>query len=97
MTFDLEPHGDQVKLTVIHDDFPADSLVREIVSGVAAQALGPQVGARSRLTLRISAHPSEVTRMARRNRLEDQVKMRWAAAATAAVAEIAWGASRSTM
>jgi len=33
VTFELEPDGDQVKLTVIHDDFPAESTVRELVSG----------------------------------------------------------------
>ncbi len=32
VSFDIEPHGDQVKLTVIHDDFPPDSTVREMVS-----------------------------------------------------------------
>ena len=33
MTFDLEPEGDQVKLTVIHDDFEPDSTVLKMVSG----------------------------------------------------------------
>jgi DNA-binding transcriptional ArsR family regulator/uncharacterized protein YndB with AHSA1/START domain len=33
VSFDLEPQGDQVKLTVIHDDFPPDSKVRAMVSG----------------------------------------------------------------
>ena len=33
VTFDIEPDGDQVRLTVIHDDFPTDSVVRELVSG----------------------------------------------------------------
>jgi DNA-binding transcriptional ArsR family regulator/uncharacterized protein YndB with AHSA1/START domain len=33
VSFDLEPAGDQVKLTVIHDDFPAESTVRGLISG----------------------------------------------------------------
>jgi len=33
VTFDLEPMGDKVKLTVVHDGFPPDSVVRESVSG----------------------------------------------------------------
>jgi hypothetical protein len=33
VSFDIEPQGDQVKLTVIHDDFGSDSVVREMVSG----------------------------------------------------------------
>jgi DNA-binding transcriptional ArsR family regulator/uncharacterized protein YndB with AHSA1/START domain len=32
VSFDIEPHGDEVKLTVIHDDFPPNSTVRELVS-----------------------------------------------------------------
>jgi DNA-binding transcriptional ArsR family regulator/uncharacterized protein YndB with AHSA1/START domain len=32
VSFDLEQEGDQVKLTVIHDDFDPDSLVRSMVS-----------------------------------------------------------------
>lgn len=33
VTFELEPAENQVKLTVIHDGFPADSVVRGLVSG----------------------------------------------------------------
>lgn len=33
VTFELEPAQDQVKLTVIHDGFPADSTVRGLISG----------------------------------------------------------------
>jgi uncharacterized protein YndB with AHSA1/START domain/DNA-binding transcriptional ArsR family regulator len=33
VTFDLEPKGDMVKLTVVHDDFDPDSTLREMVSG----------------------------------------------------------------
>ncbi len=34
MSFDIEPvDDDQVKLTVIHDDFPPESTVRELISG----------------------------------------------------------------
>jgi DNA-binding transcriptional ArsR family regulator/uncharacterized protein YndB with AHSA1/START domain len=33
VSFDLEPDGDQVKLTVIHDDFGPDSQVRGLISG----------------------------------------------------------------
>lgn len=33
VSFDIEPVGDQVKLTVVHDDFPADSVVRPLISG----------------------------------------------------------------
>jgi DNA-binding transcriptional ArsR family regulator/uncharacterized protein YndB with AHSA1/START domain len=33
VTFEIEPDGNQVKLTVIHDEFPAESVVRELVSG----------------------------------------------------------------
>lgn len=34
VSFDIEPAGDdQVKLTVIHDDFPPESTVRELISG----------------------------------------------------------------
>jgi DNA-binding transcriptional ArsR family regulator/uncharacterized protein YndB with AHSA1/START domain len=34
VSFDIEPQGDgRVKLTVIHDDFPPDSIVRELISG----------------------------------------------------------------
>ena len=32
VSFDIEPHGDQVKLTVIHDDFEPDSTVLRLVS-----------------------------------------------------------------
>ena len=32
VSFDIEPHGDQVKLTVIHDEFEPDSTVRKLVS-----------------------------------------------------------------
>ncbi|MDT5012694.1 MAG: hypothetical protein QOH57_4311 [Mycobacterium sp.] len=32
VSFDLEPQGDQVKLTVIHDDFPPESTVRGLIS-----------------------------------------------------------------
>src|ERR1700758_2757455 len=32
VSFDIEPHGDQVKLTVIHGDFPPESTVRELIS-----------------------------------------------------------------
>lgn len=32
MTFEIEPLGDLVKLTVIHDDFDHDSTMREMVS-----------------------------------------------------------------
>jgi DNA-binding transcriptional ArsR family regulator/uncharacterized protein YndB with AHSA1/START domain len=32
VSFDIEHHGDQVKLTVIHDEFGPDSVVREMVS-----------------------------------------------------------------
>ncbi|MCW2649212.1 MAG: hypothetical protein QOE41_2490 [Mycobacterium sp.] len=32
VTFDLEPHGDTVKLTVIQDDFEPDSTVRQLIS-----------------------------------------------------------------
>jgi len=32
VTFEIEPDGDQVKLTVIHDDFDPDSLVLKMVS-----------------------------------------------------------------
>jgi len=31
--FDIEPEGDQVKLTVIHDDFEPDSVVLKLISG----------------------------------------------------------------
>lgn len=33
VSFDIEQDGDQVKLTVVHDEFGPDSLVREMVSG----------------------------------------------------------------
>ena len=33
VTFEIEPAEDQVKLTVIHDGFPADSTVRGLISG----------------------------------------------------------------
>jgi len=33
VSFDLEQVGDQVKLTVIHDDFGAESTVRQLISG----------------------------------------------------------------
>ncbi|WP_197381639.1 ArsR/SmtB family transcription factor [Mycolicibacterium mengxianglii] len=33
VTFEIEPAGDQVKLTVVHDGFPADSAVRTLISG----------------------------------------------------------------
>lgn len=33
VSFDIEPVGDQVKLTVVHDDFPPDSVVRPLISG----------------------------------------------------------------
>jgi uncharacterized protein YndB with AHSA1/START domain/DNA-binding transcriptional ArsR family regulator len=33
VTFELEPAEGQVKLTVIHDGFPADSVVRGLISG----------------------------------------------------------------
>ena len=34
VSFDIEPVGDdRVKLTVVHDDFPPQSTVRELVSG----------------------------------------------------------------
>lgn len=33
VTFEIEPDGDQVKLTVIHDDFEPDSWVLKMVSG----------------------------------------------------------------
>ena len=33
VSFDLEPEGDQVKLTVIHDDFGPDSTVLGMISG----------------------------------------------------------------
>jgi hypothetical protein len=32
VSFDIEPHGAQVKLTVIHDDFDPDSTVLRLVS-----------------------------------------------------------------
>lgn len=32
VTFDIEPYGDQVKLTVVHDDFEPDSVVLPLVS-----------------------------------------------------------------
>lgn len=32
VSFELEPMGDQVRLTVVHDDFGPDSLVRDMVS-----------------------------------------------------------------
>jgi uncharacterized protein YndB with AHSA1/START domain len=32
VSFDIEPHGDQVKLTVIHDGFEPGSLVRQLIS-----------------------------------------------------------------
>jgi uncharacterized protein YndB with AHSA1/START domain len=33
VSFDIEPEGDQVKLTVIHDDFEPGSTVLELISG----------------------------------------------------------------
>jgi hypothetical protein len=34
VSFDIEPVDDgQVKLTVVHDDFPPESTVRELISG----------------------------------------------------------------
>jgi hypothetical protein len=33
VSFDIEPEGDQVKLTVIHDDFGPDSTVLGLISG----------------------------------------------------------------
>jgi DNA-binding transcriptional ArsR family regulator/uncharacterized protein YndB with AHSA1/START domain len=33
VSFDIEPEGDMVKLTVIHDDFEPDSTVRGLISG----------------------------------------------------------------
>jgi uncharacterized protein YndB with AHSA1/START domain/DNA-binding transcriptional ArsR family regulator len=33
VTFEIEPLGETVKLTVVHDDFPADSTMRAMVSG----------------------------------------------------------------
>jgi uncharacterized protein YndB with AHSA1/START domain len=39
VTFDLEPLGPQVKLTVIHDDFEPESAVREMVSNGWPQVL----------------------------------------------------------
>jgi len=33
VSFDIEPDGDQVKLTVIHDDFGPDSTVLGLISG----------------------------------------------------------------
>jgi DNA-binding transcriptional ArsR family regulator/uncharacterized protein YndB with AHSA1/START domain len=33
VSFDIEPDGDQVKLTVIHDDFEPDSTVLKLISG----------------------------------------------------------------
>jgi Activator of Hsp90 ATPase homolog 1-like protein len=32
VSFDIEQDGDQVKLTVVHDEFSPDSLVRKMVS-----------------------------------------------------------------
>lgn len=32
VTFDIEQQGDQVKLTVTHDEFPPNSLVRQLIS-----------------------------------------------------------------
>jgi uncharacterized protein YndB with AHSA1/START domain len=32
VAFDIEPHGDQVKLTVVHDDFEPGSTVLELVN-----------------------------------------------------------------
>ena len=32
VTFELEPHGELVKLTVMHDHFESDSVVAEMVS-----------------------------------------------------------------
>jgi uncharacterized protein YndB with AHSA1/START domain/DNA-binding transcriptional ArsR family regulator len=32
VTFEIEPHGETVKLTVVHDDFPAGSTMRAMVS-----------------------------------------------------------------
>ena len=39
VTFELEPVGDKVKLTVVHDDFDPGSKVLELVSGGWPQAL----------------------------------------------------------
>jgi len=33
VTFDIEPHGEQVKLTVVHDGFEPGSIVLELISG----------------------------------------------------------------
>jgi uncharacterized protein YndB with AHSA1/START domain/DNA-binding transcriptional ArsR family regulator len=33
VTFEIEPFGESVKLTVVHDDFPAGSTMRAMVSG----------------------------------------------------------------
>lgn len=33
VSFDIEPAGDQVKLTVIHDDFSPESIVHKLISG----------------------------------------------------------------
>jgi hypothetical protein len=33
VSFDIEPEGDQVKLTVIHDGFEPDSTVLGMISG----------------------------------------------------------------
>jgi hypothetical protein len=34
VSFEIEPvDDDQVKLTVVHDDFPPESTVRELISG----------------------------------------------------------------
>jgi DNA-binding transcriptional ArsR family regulator/uncharacterized protein YndB with AHSA1/START domain len=33
VTFEIEPAGEQVKLTVVHDGFPAGSVVRGLISG----------------------------------------------------------------
>jgi len=33
VSFDLEPEGDQVKLTIIHGDFEPDRTVRGLISG----------------------------------------------------------------
>ena len=33
VSFDIEPEGDQVKLTVIHDDFESGSTVLGLISG----------------------------------------------------------------
>jgi uncharacterized protein YndB with AHSA1/START domain/DNA-binding transcriptional ArsR family regulator len=32
VTFDIEPHGEMVKLTLVHDDFEPDSVLRPLVS-----------------------------------------------------------------